>query len=713
MSGNDEHGSGNRFDGEARNVVQAQHIEVMHVHGGSGPPEPPSAFPLAANRFHDRRTMLERITEVVTSRDGSGPALFVVAGLRGVGKTAMAVHWGSTQRDRFPDGLLYADLGGGLSRRGMGGGLGEAVTSLLEQLGVSGDHLSYSDQGRLALLRSRLARRKVLLLLDDARLSGEVERLLPTSPHSVVFVTTDGGLTEVGDFAGRHDAEVLVLGGLPEADGLALLRTLAGDETVDRDPDGALRLVRACGGWPLAIRMAAGRVKVRRRGLGELAAGLEAARRVPRPGPAEEGIVQMVGDAAYGDLPDDLRRAYRLLALHPGGDRPTVVPGGPTSTVEFGSGAAAALLDRPAPETDHLLDSLVDRHLLDADSGRYAFHGLVRAHARGHAEPEGDTAVRRVAEWYLRMAAEADLAINPYRPTTGPVFRELRGRPSPYGEGRDAVQRALGRLRLEHRNLAAVVHAAGDRGWHDLAWQVCEALWGFYFSLKHYDQWIDTHRIGLRAAQELDDPGARFRMGIQLGRALYETKRFEEAHEVLAGALHAATAPLDRATALEFIGRAHLDAGEPERALEYFLQARDLETRHDRPRGVAINLHHLGRAHLALNTLDEARDCLERAQRLFAEIPDPYNQARVLTTLGRLHLTAGDPGAAMPVLETALEIMRTQHRTYQVAEITESLSEVAALTGDPDRSETLRQAAIMAYDEVGSLRADELRDASA
>lgn len=496
MAGDNGDGDGNRYEGRARNVVQSHNVGVMNVYtgpGGERASEPPWSLPPGANPFLNRESPLREATVAVGKSQGRGnPALVIVAGLRGVGKTAMAVQWATSERERFPDGLLYADLGGALSRRGLGGGLGETATDLLEQLGIAGEHQPHSDQGRLALLRSQLARRKAFLLLDNVRVARDVDAFVPPSPGCVVFVTTDGELTEVGDLAGRHDAEVIPLRGLPEEDGLSLLRMLLEPERVNGDLDGARALLRLCGGWPLAIRMAAGRLKTRRNlSLADLAARMEADHRDARPAEGE-GAVRVLGDEVYEAMPAEVQRAYRLLSLHPGGgDRPTAVPRGARGpAVVFGPEAAAALLDRR--DADVLLEALVDRHLLDEDGDRYIFHDLIRAHARAKAERDEDAdsrdaAVRRAIEWYLRFAAEADLAVNSHRPTTGPVYRDLRGRPSPYGTGREAVGRALAALRSEHRNLCAAVHAAGERGWHDLAWQLCEALWGFFFSLKHYD----------------------------------------------------------------------------------------------------------------------------------------------------------------------------------------------------------------------------------
>lgn len=379
--------------------------------------------------------------------------------------------------------------------------------------------------------------------------------------------------------------------------------------------------------------------------------------------------MEAVADAAYEELPERARRAYGLLSLHPG-TRP-----------RFTAAAAAALLGEDA---EGILEVLADRHLLEVYGRRYMFHDLVRLHAR---EQTGDdeAAVRRLIEYYLREAVAADATVDPERArdTFGAFYRDV----TPGTSKKDA----LAWLDAEHLNLRSVVHEAAERGWRDLAWQLCEALWALYFSFKYYDDWVATHRVGLQAAA--GDPAAEFRVGIQLGRALYETGHFQEAQDVLTTALVAAQElndPRHVATALEFIGRTHEEAAyshtDPQQGAMFLTSARDYFARalstersvaNARKRAVAVNLHHVGRVELARGDLDAASSSLTQSHDLFAELGDDYNLARVLHTFAKVRTASGlDP---VPLLTQALDLMRGEGRLFQEARILDSL---AGATGD-------------------------------
>jgi tetratricopeptide (TPR) repeat protein len=689
-----EGGGSHVFRGDGvRTVVQAHSIGNLTINAPQ--PGAPGALPPAVDQFVDRAESLARLDGLasVERRPGS-PGLALLPGLSGIGKTATALHWAHGARDRFPDGQLYFDFGGGTGRR-EAVGPGEALGVFLRVLGVPTEDVKGGYAGLRSLFHDRVNGRRLLVVLDNVRLPTQVRDLLPPSAHSVVIVTTDRDLSAL---AGTDGAEVVPLGELPEEEGVRLLTLLVGERRVAAEPAAARELVRLCGNWPLNVRIAAGRLKARpTRRIARVVAQIRAA----REGLAEGAwMTQVVSDGAYADLPDDLRRAYRLLSLHPG-----------HAGVSFTAGAAAALLDAGEAEgsvgeeeTLDLLDRLLDVHLLQERDDRYVFHDLVLAHARARAESEEEPdererAVRRVLEWYLAFASAADRAVNRHRPVFGRQYESLPA------TSFDSVAAGLAWLEAEHRNLRAAVFAAADRRLDDLTWRLCEALWGLYFSHKHYDDWIATHRTGLEAAERLGDPRARFRVAIQLGRALFETGSFAEARTILAAAREAAEEtgdPLNQATALEFTGRTFEDEGRPADALPYILRARELEESGGRVRGVAINLHHLGRLRLALGEPGTALADLTTARDLFARIPDPYNEARVLSTLGRLHQRENRPDQARQSLGQALDLMRAEDRTYQVAEI---LTALADLSEDPA---ALRAEARAAYRRVGSPKADRL-----
>lgn len=91
-----------------------------------------------------------------------------ISGGGGVGKTALAVSWAHQVADQFPDGQLYADL------RGFTPGLpvtdpDDAIHGFLDALGIPPGQMPSSTDARAALYRSLLARRRVLIVLDNAR----------------------------------------------------------------------------------------------------------------------------------------------------------------------------------------------------------------------------------------------------------------------------------------------------------------------------------------------------------------------------------------------------------------------------------------------------------------------------------------------------------------------------------------------------------------
>ncbi len=115
------------------------------------------------------------------------PVIVSLQGTAGAGKTALAVHWAHRVRDRFPDGQLYLDL------RGYGQGTpvepAAALETLLRALGTPADRVPVGLDERSALLRTLLAGRRVLLLLDNAGGSEQVAPLVPGS-GGMVLVTS-------------------------------------------------------------------------------------------------------------------------------------------------------------------------------------------------------------------------------------------------------------------------------------------------------------------------------------------------------------------------------------------------------------------------------------------------------------------------------------------------------------------------------------------
>ncbi|MEV0231844.1 NB-ARC domain-containing protein [Nonomuraea sp. NPDC050786] len=284
-----------------------------------------------------------------------------IDGMAGTGKTALAVRAAHRLAPRYPDGQLFVNLHG--HARSMAPvEPGEALARLLRTLGVPGEHIPRHIDDRAALYRSVLADRKTLIVLDDAADEQQILPLLPAGSNCRLIVTSRRRLTCL------DGVRSLSLETLLPVDAVALFTRMAGRERVTGTPVNVLtEVVRRCGSLPLAVRIAAARLRAHpiwsvRHLLDRLTddplAELEAGRH----------SVTAALDLSYERLSAEQRHAYRVLGSRTGTD--------------FGVDAAAALLNTTARQARRLLDQLADAHLVrEAAPGRYRLHDLVRRHA--------------------------------------------------------------------------------------------------------------------------------------------------------------------------------------------------------------------------------------------------------------------------------------------------------------------------------------------
>ena len=418
----------------------------------------------------------------------------------------------------------------------------------------------------------------------------------------------------------------------------------------------------------------------------------------------------MFGEAADRQLSPGTVSGLRVLARHPG------------TPVTLRPDAAAALLDGSVPDAVRVLNELTSAGLAwlvpAADDGptRYTIPEDVLEDARAEdaehaAEEEREASVRRLVEWYLTSAVRADRAVNAYRKRFGPLYKAIRGEPA--GDGWSGVSAGLDWLESERHNLRNCVEYAGSRAWHDLAWQLCEALYGLYVTRRHYDDWIATHTVGLTAATALGDPGAQYQMAAQLGFAWTEQGDLARAQPILDQALRAARATrlhVHEAAALEALGSARLAARDYPSAITYLTQARALYTVIDSAHGMARTSYEMGRAQVWLGAYGGAIAQFRSAHALFGRVGDITDQARVLISTGEALLLSGDPEEARRPLAQARKIMARQGRRFHEAVALDLLSTAAQRCGDLKAARTFLTEAIEGYARTGSGRAVALRE---
>src|SRR5262249_42812391 len=212
-------------------------------HGLAPSPEAPAAqqpaprqLPPDVRGFTGRRAELDALDELAAvpkaAANGAGGwplPIGIIAGVAGVGKTGLAVHWSHRAMHWFPDGQLYADLRGYDAHREPLPP-GAALDGFLRALGVPGEQIPGGLDERAALFRSALHGRQVLIVLDNARTPEQVRPLLPGSSSCLVLVSSRDRLD---DLVACEGARLYALDVLSPGEAGDLLSRMAGDRRID------------------------------------------------------------------------------------------------------------------------------------------------------------------------------------------------------------------------------------------------------------------------------------------------------------------------------------------------------------------------------------------------------------------------------------------------------------------------------------------------
>lgn len=421
------------------------HERASTTTGTAAPAVPivPAQLPPAPGAFVGRAEELAALDDIVASAED--PITVVITGMAGVGKTGLAVRYAHGVGDRFGDGQLYIDLRGHSAAPSLA--VNEALAQLLRGLGADPGRVGDSVESATAQLRSLMAGRKMLVVLDNAASAEQVRPLLPATPGCLTVITSRNRLPGL---VAREGARRVVLDVLPRSGSRALLAELLGAARVDAEAEHADALIDECAGLPLALRIAAAQLadephspigdyltELKERGLETFALADDA-----------HSAVAAAFDLSYQRLDLDAQRAFRLLGTVPGVD----------VTID----AVAAMTGASPSATRATVRRLVGAHLLDEHAaGRYRLHDLLRDYAQSRADVEETAetraaALERLFAWYHR-GKEAAWELLRSHLRQPPQPDPVDGLPDvELADEREAV----GWLSLEFANLAAAARMA-------------------------------------------------------------------------------------------------------------------------------------------------------------------------------------------------------------------------------------------------------------
>ncbi|ADJ47934.1 hypothetical protein AMES_6109 [Amycolatopsis mediterranei S699] len=346
----------------------------------------PRELPPDISGFTGRAGQLDELDRLLDgSRTSTSVVVSSLSGTAGIGKTALAVHWGHRVRDRFPDGQLYVNL------RGYDvddpAAPEDVLADLLRPLGIAEAAVPTGLDRRASAYRSLIADRRMLIVLDNARTPDQVEPLLPGTRSCFVLVTSRDALPGLSI---AHGTSRITVDLLPHGEAVELLRRRLGDRADDQ-PAAADALVEQCACLPLALRTVAELALARPwTQLHELARELGDERwKLEMLGSSGHACtaVRSVFSWSYRQLSAREAQAFRLLSVAPAR----------CSIDDYGLAALAGGIT--LEEARDTLRSLMRVHLVrEAADGRFLLHDLLRAYS---AELGGERARRHEREHAL------------------------------------------------------------------------------------------------------------------------------------------------------------------------------------------------------------------------------------------------------------------------------------------------------------------------
>nr|WP_225955143.1 tetratricopeptide repeat protein [Kibdelosporangium phytohabitans] len=640
-------------------------------------------MPAATASFVGRKEELRKLAEALREEDSGSVRVVTIEGPPGTGKTALALRLAGDVAAGFPDGHLYIDLNG-FSDDGVPVPPEQALEEFLGALEVPPDEIPARLAGRAALLRSVLAQRRVLVVLDNAANSGQVKHLLPGGCGCAVIVTSRNRLSGL---AVRIHSTRVALGPLSSIDSARLLSTMITGERAG-DVDALAELSHRCAHVPLALRIAAEQVNNRPgvpiRQLAEDLAVVD-----------DDSAVRTVFSWSYRGLDTATARMFRLVSLHPG----TLVC----------VSAAAALTGETHQRAQSLLKSLASMHLVE-QAGRewYRLHDLLRLYGRecSRVEDSDDerlAAVRRLTEWYLHSALAANEAMAPFRvhvlelprtAVTAMVF--------------DDQVSASRWCDAELPNMVPVARMARENGFQDAVWQLAVAMFDYLLLRKPWGTWIAGHELAL------DTPDRRARAWVQTNLALAcrWVRDFDRSAALYADAMAVRDEIGDshgRAWILEGLAALAIDRGEAGQARQYAEQALTLFARLGDVEGQAASVLALSEVHRVRGEFDEALSTARRALRMCEEIDDLYGQGRKLVAMADVHVALGEHSEALDCVGRSLVVRRAVGDRWGEADSLTRRGDILRDVGDTRLGEKAWLAALALYEELADPRAADIR----
>ncbi len=638
----------------------------------------PNNLPQLLTSFVGREAELERIRALVEKSP-----LVTLVGAGGTGKTRLGLRAASTLLDEMPDGIFLIELAP-ITEPSL------IINAIGSALGVAEEPSRPMVDTVLDFLRDR----RVMLLLDNcehvlAATANLLHRLLRSCPGLRVVATSREAFGVPGEQLFRVQPMSLPdIRRLPTTGELASLESVAlfverarfvkpEFELTDSNAMAVARICRRLDGIPLAIELAAARLKslspeqILER-LNDRFRLLTGGSRTSLP---HQQTLRAAMDWSYDLLKDSERALLRRISVFAG-----------TWSLEATEGVCSGG-EIDEYEVLDLLSQLVDKSLVNLEDG-----------VAGESRYRLLLTVREYGLVHLLEAGEAQ----EFRDRHRDLFLELAERAEPELQSRSQAT-WLDRLETEHDNLRAALEWSIESG-VESGLRMAGALWRFWSLRGYLSEARDWLAKALRTSAGGSYPEAEAKALRAAGVLALNQDDHTNARLFLEQSLDLCRLLADKkgeAAALNSLGNVAWRRGELASAYEYYEQSLALERGLGNELGTARGLISLGNVALLRGQCDDARSLYNEALGLARQLENKSWEASILHNLGDVAAGFGRFDEAHALLEQSIEARKAIGDKLGVARANCAIGEILCLQGRPAEGKELLDSALAMLRELG------------
>jgi tetratricopeptide (TPR) repeat protein len=642
-------------------------------------PAGPDNLPAVLSDFTGRRDEVEMLAgRIATS--GSSLAIHAIDGMGGIGKTSLAVYLAHRLADRYPDGRLFIDFQAHSADNEPPLEAAQAISRLLRLLKATPSSPPPDNAGWSDVWRAELSKRRVLVVLDNAASTAQIEHMIPGSASSLVLITSRrrlDGLRTRG--VSNYSLDVLT-----QQDAVDLFATVVGTGRADAERAAVVEIVELCGRLPLAVRLVAARLAARPAwAVSDIVDDLRDERTRLATMQVENISVRAAFDLSYRTLSDEEKLAFRRLGLHPPG--------------ALGLPVALALVGIGRTPGRDVLERLVDYSLVrEPERHRYRLHDLMREFARECAR-ESDPysqrklAVSRALDYYLYVALAAHATLMPQRP-----IRDEVAEPPALTPTFDSAQAAIAWYSQESVNLLSCRGMALEYDLQSYLWRIPRAIAHYLGLLTNLADAGNNYGLGLSLASIANDRQAVADMSARIGEISHAQGNHAEAIRSFRGARENYLRLGDKIAAADMLNRIGVCFrmnGTNDLALTEHRRALAEHTALEDVFGQAESHYMIAMVLRVQGSYPDALAHHEKAIELYRTLNYTLGEARSLANIGVIHRLRKDYDAALTYYPRALQIYRGTGDQRGIANTLNNMASALDLVGrTPEAFPLLREA---------------------